>query len=93
MFADPGPGTAIDCQIRLLREADLGAYKGLRDTLLAGHPDAFTSDAETEILRAPESYRSRLSGGNGGANLFSLAACRTVNSSARSPASATRAPR
>lgn len=74
MFADQSPATAINCQIRLLGEADLSAYKVLRDTLLAHHPDAFTSDAETEILRARESYRSRLSGGSGGANLFSLVA-------------------
>ncbi|CAN5285814.1 GNAT family N-acetyltransferase [soil metagenome] len=63
-----------DCQVRLLREVDLPAYKKLRDVMLARHPDAFTSDAETELLRSAESYRSRLSGGNGGANLFTLAA-------------------
>jgi hypothetical protein len=29
-------------------EPDLMAYKALRDALLAGHPESFTSDAETE---------------------------------------------
>lgn len=60
--------------IRLLRETDLPAYKALRDAMLARHPEAFTSDAETELKREAESYRSRLSGGAGGLNLFTLAA-------------------
>ncbi|MCV2422455.1 GNAT family N-acetyltransferase [Paucibacter sp. DJ2R-2] len=64
----------LDCQIRLMREADLPAYKQLRDGMLAGHPEAFTSDARTELLRDAESYRGRLSGGDGGANLFTLTA-------------------
>ncbi|MET0518825.1 MAG: GNAT family N-acetyltransferase [Burkholderiaceae bacterium] len=66
----PGP----DCQLRLLREAELPAYKGLRDFMLARHPDAFTSDAETELRREADSYRSRLSGGANGGCLFTLAA-------------------
>jgi RimJ/RimL family protein N-acetyltransferase len=55
-------------------EADLPAYKQLRDDLLEAHPDAFTSDAETERGRDVTSYRSRLSLGNGGTTLFTLLA-------------------
>ena len=58
------PADAIN--IRLLREADLPDYKRLRDLMLARHPSVFTSDAETELLRAAESYRSRLGLSNGG---------------------------
>lgn len=69
-------------EIRLLRELDLPAYKQLRDAMLARHPAVFTSDAETELLRTADSYRSRLgfhynggnSGGNSGQCLFTLAA-------------------
>ncbi|MDC8783734.1 GNAT family N-acetyltransferase [Roseateles koreensis] len=62
----------IDLQIRPLHLEDLAAYKDLRDGMLARHPEAFTSDAATELQRDANSYRSRLSGGNGGANLFTL---------------------
>lgn len=65
---------AIDCKLRLLSEDDLPAYKALRDLMLARHPDAFTSDAETELRRDADSYRSRLSGGAGGLCLFTLGA-------------------
>jgi ribosomal protein S18 acetylase RimI-like enzyme len=71
MEGDAGPA---DCQIRLLGQADLQAYKELRDAMLARHPDAFTSDAESELQRDAASYHNRLSGGNGGANLFTLVA-------------------
>lgn len=64
----------LDCQIRLLREIDLPDYKALRDGMLARHPAAFTSDAESELKRDADSYRSRLSGGAGGGNLFTLGA-------------------
>ncbi|WP_428506258.1 N-acetyltransferase family protein [Roseateles sp.] len=77
MLESPTPTpqrSRLDCQIRLMREADLTAYKQLRDGMLAGHPEAFTSDARTELLRDAESYRGRLSGGDGGANLFTLTA-------------------
>jgi ribosomal protein S18 acetylase RimI-like enzyme len=57
-----------------MREPDLLAYKALRDAMLAGHPEAFTSDAETEIQRDLSSYRSRLAGGSNGATLFTLVA-------------------
>jgi len=65
---------AADCLIRHVREVDLPAYKTLRDAMLARHPEAFTSDAETELRRDASSYRSRLSGGAGGAGLFTLGA-------------------
>lgn len=60
-----------DLGIRVMVESDLLAYKALRDAMLAGHPEAFTSDAETERLRDLASYRSRLTGGN---TLFTLVA-------------------
>ncbi|WP_083748790.1 GNAT family N-acetyltransferase [Pelomonas sp. KK5] len=63
-----------DCRIRLLREPELVAYKALRDGMLAGHPDAFTSDAETELKRDADSYRPRLGGNPHGGPLFTLAA-------------------
>ena len=46
--------------IRPLRPSDLADYKALRDTMLAAHPSAFTSDAAEGLARAPDSYRSRL---------------------------------
>ena len=46
--------------IRSLRPDDLADYKALRDTMLAAHPSAFTSDADEARLRTPDSYRSRL---------------------------------
>ena len=60
--------------IRPMLEPDLLGYKALRDAMLAGHPEAFTSDAETESQRDLASYRSRLTGGSGGATLFTLLA-------------------
>lgn len=44
--------------VRRLVEADLRAYKELRDAVLLAHPEAFTSNAEPD--RPPESYVSRL---------------------------------
>jgi len=60
--------------IRAMLEPDLPAYKALRDAMLTRHPDAFTSDAETESRRDLASYRSRLTGGANGATLFTLIA-------------------
>ncbi|MFT7772426.1 GNAT family N-acetyltransferase [Roseateles sp.] len=60
--------------IRPMLEPDLLAYKALRDAMLAGHPEAFTSDAETESRRDLASYRNRLAGGSNGATLFTLLA-------------------
>lgn len=49
-----------EVQILRLGPADLSAYKALRDEALLLHPDAFTSDHETERARSPESYLGRL---------------------------------
>lgn len=51
---------------------DLPAYKALRDLMLARHPEAFTSDVDTEIQRDLSYYSCRLSGGD---TLFTLLAC------------------
>ena len=55
-----------------MNEADLPAYKQLRDLMLAQHPEAFTSDALTEMRRDATSYRGRLPGGANGSCLFTL---------------------
>ncbi len=60
--------------LRLMVESDLLTYKTLRDGMLAAHPEAFTSDAETERSRDLGSYAARLTGGSGGATLFTLLA-------------------
>jgi len=70
----PLPPLPAGSELRLLKAEQLGAYKQLRDTMLAGHEDAFTSDAATELARSAESYRSRLGQGTHGACLFTLAA-------------------
>ena len=49
-----------DVIVRRLQPADLGAYKTLRDEALRLHPEAFTSDHESQRERAPESYLGRL---------------------------------
>ena len=67
---------AQDWDVRVLRDTELVAYKQLRDGMLARHPEAFTSDADTEMRREPESYRSRLGGGANGVSLFTLSAWR-----------------
>jgi ribosomal protein S18 acetylase RimI-like enzyme len=64
----------IEAHIRAMAEPDLLAYKALRDAMLAGHPEAFTSDAETEGQRDLSSYRNRLAGGSNGGTLFTLVA-------------------
>lgn len=46
--------------VRALVEADLDAYKALRDHAQAHHAEAFTSDAATEARRTAQSYRARL---------------------------------
>lgn len=63
-----------DVPIRPMLEPDLLAYKALRDAMLAGHPEAFTSDAETEGRRDLASYRNRLAGSSDGTTLFTLVA-------------------
>lgn len=57
-----------------MTEAHLLDYKALRDTMLRSHPEAFTSDAQTELTRDMSSYRSRLAGGADGLTLFTLLA-------------------
>ena len=47
-------------EIRVLAEADLAAYKTLRDHALSHHDEAFTSDAATEAMRTAQSYSARL---------------------------------
>jgi len=64
--------------IRPMVEPDLLAYKALRDAMLAAHPDAFTSDAETESQRDLTSYRSRLTGNTTFFTLIALDAGRLV---------------
>ena len=46
--------------VRRLGPQDLPAYKRLRDEMLLAHPDAFTSDADTERPKAPLAYMGRL---------------------------------
>jgi ribosomal protein S18 acetylase RimI-like enzyme len=46
--------------VRPLQPGDLVAYKALRDAMLADHPDAFTSDAETDAHLPAEHYTARL---------------------------------
>jgi ribosomal protein S18 acetylase RimI-like enzyme len=65
-----------DLQIRAVAEADLEAYKALRDHALAHHDEAFTSDAATEAQRTAQSYRARLGGDADGQSGFTLGAWR-----------------
>lgn len=51
-----------ELHVRALDEADLEAYKALRDHVLAHHDEAFTSDAATEAQRSAQSYRARMGG-------------------------------
>jgi ribosomal protein S18 acetylase RimI-like enzyme len=51
---------AVELEIRALVADDLPAYKALRDEMLAFHPEAFTSDAETERERPASAYLPRL---------------------------------
>jgi ribosomal protein S18 acetylase RimI-like enzyme len=46
--------------IRPLDAADLANYKRLRDEMLALHPEAFTSDAESDADKEPMDYLHRL---------------------------------
>jgi len=71
-----GQARAEELRIRLMRAPDLAAYKALRDLMLAAHPEAFTSDAETEIRRQPETYLSRVAGAADGGWPFTLTAWR-----------------
>lgn len=62
--------------LRPMGAADLAAYKALRDGALAERPAAFTSDAETELRRPPETYLGRLAGPADGGWPFTLTAWR-----------------
>ena len=64
-----------ELSVRALVEADLDAYKVLRDHALAHHEEAFTSDAATEALRTAQSYRARL-GADSSPGGFTLGAWR-----------------
>ena len=63
-----------ELSVRALGDADLEAYKALRDHALAHHEEAFTSDAVTEAQRTAQSYRARL--GNSLQGNFTLGAWR-----------------
>ena len=52
--------TKTPVTIRRLAPPELGDYKALRDTMLAAHPEAFTSDAATERARPADSYLARI---------------------------------
>lgn len=60
--------------IHALVPADLPAYKTLRDTMLAAHPEAFTSDAAAERQRTAQSYLPRLGLTQAGGGSFLLGA-------------------
>ncbi len=48
-----------DLCIRTLLEPDLLGYKALRDAMLSSHPEAFTSDAESEAMRPGRGQQAR----------------------------------
>lgn len=73
---------ASDPLIRRLAPEDLVAYKVLRDQTLADHPEAFTSDAETERRKEPASYLPRLGLGESEGGYFTLGAWRGEAASA-----------
>jgi ribosomal protein S18 acetylase RimI-like enzyme len=63
---------APELLVRDVAADNLPAYKALRDELLALHPEAFTSDAETEQAKPASSYRARI--GVGDSARFTLGA-------------------
>ena len=65
-----------ELRVRTLAEADLEAYKALRDHALAHHEEAFTSDAATEAERTAQSYRARLGRDASGRSGYTLGAWR-----------------
>lgn len=70
----PRDASPVSLTLRLLTEADLTAYKALRDAMLTAHEAAFTSDAAAELPREASSYRHRLHPQAGGRALFTLGA-------------------
>jgi ribosomal protein S18 acetylase RimI-like enzyme len=72
--ASNAPSLAADVRVRLMGAPDLAAYKALRDLMLAAHPEAYTSDAETELRRPPETYLVRVAGAADGGWPFTFTA-------------------
>ncbi|RQP23926.1 GNAT family N-acetyltransferase [Albitalea terrae] len=70
-----GPTMANDIDIRRLLAPDAEAYKRLRDDMLDGFPDAFTSDAESERAKPANAYVARFEA-EGDAARFSFGAWR-----------------
>ncbi|WP_161974606.1 GNAT family N-acetyltransferase [Piscinibacter terrae] len=66
---------ANDIDIRRLLAPDAEAYKRLRDDMLDGFPDAFTSDAESERAKPANAYVARFEA-EGDAARFSFGAWR-----------------
>ena len=66
--------TAKPFEIGLLQSDQLDAYKALRDAMLDAHPDAYTSDAETERQKSAADYRVRLGSAVAEGGHFTLAA-------------------
>jgi ribosomal protein S18 acetylase RimI-like enzyme len=60
--------------VRPLTAEDLEPYKALRDETLALHPDAFTSDAETERQKPASNYFARFGPAQPGDGPFTLGA-------------------
>ena len=60
--------------IRRLERSELAAYKQLRETMLRGHPDAFSSDAGEAEALAPDAYLGRLGLDRPEGGVFTLAA-------------------
>jgi len=60
-FASFKQAMALEVSVRRLTADDTVAYKRLRDDMLDGFPDAFTSDADTERSKPASAYLSRFS--------------------------------
>jgi ribosomal protein S18 acetylase RimI-like enzyme len=60
-FASFKQTMAAEVSVRRLAPEDAVAYKRLRDEMLDGFPDAFTSDAETERAKPASAYLARFS--------------------------------
>ncbi|MEY4564148.1 MAG: hypothetical protein RLZZ618_3425 [Pseudomonadota bacterium] len=73
-FTDCSEGLRAQTTLRPLSAADLPAYKSLRDLMLHAHPEAFTSDAETESHKPAEVLMPRLGIGRLDGRQFTLGA-------------------
>ena len=58
-FASFKQSTVLEVSVRRLTADDAIAYKRLRDDMLDGFPDAFTSDADTERSKPASAYLTR----------------------------------